>query len=162
MPRPDSRRPALFRGYELTRIIAAALLLGIIGLYYFQAVNPKTWVGLARDDTAESEDDDPQPASTPIVEWKETVTPIPDSDGASDPLEQDAYKEETLAVEDKTVVQPEEMASYWRLRDPEVAEVAFAVADALQARGVGTRLLEQLAARASAVGISTFLAEVLS
>ena len=37
------------------------------------------------------------------------------------------------------------LASYARLRDPAVAEVAFAVAERLQRLGVGTRLLEQLA-----------------
>ena len=48
-----------------------------------------------------------------------------------------------------------------RLRDPAAAEVAFVVADELQRRGIGTRLLEQLAARAAAVGIERFVAEVL-
>ena len=52
------------------------------------------------------------------------------------------------------------LANYVRLRDPRRAEVAFAVADALQGQGVGTRLLEQLAATAAAPGISTFVAEV--
>ena len=54
------------------------------------------------------------------------------------------------------------LASYARLRDPTTAEVAFAVADAEQGRGVGTRLLEQLAARASEAGIETFLADVVA
>jgi acetyl coenzyme A synthetase (ADP forming)-like protein len=53
------------------------------------------------------------------------------------------------------------LASYARLRDPRVAEVAFAVADELQGRGVGTRLLERLAERAAATGIERFVAEVL-
>ena len=53
------------------------------------------------------------------------------------------------------------VANYVRLRDPSVAEAAFAVADADQRRGIGTRLLEQLAHRAAAVGIERFLAEVL-
>ena len=52
-------------------------------------------------------------------------------------------------------------ASYVRLRDPAAAESAFAVADDVQGRGLGTRMLEQLAARASAVGIERFLAIVL-
>ena len=52
-------------------------------------------------------------------------------------------------------------ANYVRLRDPAVAESAFAVADAEQGRGIGTRLLERLAARAAAVGIERFVAEVL-
>jgi acetate---CoA ligase (ADP-forming) len=53
------------------------------------------------------------------------------------------------------------LASYVRLRDPDVAEVAFAVADADQGRGIGTRLLEQLAARAGDHGIRRFVAYVL-
>ena len=53
------------------------------------------------------------------------------------------------------------LASYARLRDPDAAEAAFAVADEQQGRGVGTRLLEQLAGRAAAVGIERFVAEVM-
>ena len=53
------------------------------------------------------------------------------------------------------------VATYVRLRDPRAAEVAFAVADELQGRGIATRLLEQLAAAASAAGIEEFLAEVM-
>jgi acetyl coenzyme A synthetase (ADP forming)-like protein len=54
------------------------------------------------------------------------------------------------------------LASYSRLRDPAAAEVAFAVADELQGRGVGTRLLERLAERAAEAGIERFVAEVLA
>ena len=54
------------------------------------------------------------------------------------------------------------LASYVRLRDPSVAEVAFTVADDHQGRGVGPRLLEQLADRAGAVGVERFVAEVLA
>jgi acetate---CoA ligase (ADP-forming) len=54
------------------------------------------------------------------------------------------------------------LASYVRLRDPTRAEVAFLVADEFQRRGIGTRLLEQLAGRAAAVGIERFVAEVLA
>jgi acetyl coenzyme A synthetase (ADP forming)-like protein len=54
------------------------------------------------------------------------------------------------------------VASYERLRDPTVAEAAFSVADEYQRHGIGTRLLEQLARRAAAVGIESFLAEVLA
>ena len=53
------------------------------------------------------------------------------------------------------------VATYVRLRDPRVAEAAFAVADDYQRRGIGTRLLERLAERAAAAGIETFIAEVL-
>jgi acetate---CoA ligase (ADP-forming) len=54
------------------------------------------------------------------------------------------------------------VANYERLRDPTVAEAAFSVADEYQRHGIGTRLLEQLARRASEVGIESFLAEVLA
>jgi acetyl coenzyme A synthetase (ADP forming)-like protein len=54
------------------------------------------------------------------------------------------------------------LASWARLRDPTSAEVAFAVADALQGKGIGTRLLEQLAGLAAEAGIERFVAEVLS
>jgi acetyl coenzyme A synthetase (ADP forming)-like protein len=52
------------------------------------------------------------------------------------------------------------VGNYIRLRDPAAAEAAFVVADELQGRGVGTRLLEQLAMRAAAIGIRDFVAEV--
>ena len=52
-------------------------------------------------------------------------------------------------------------ANYVRLRDPHTAEAAFAVADDFQEKGIGTRLLEQLAPRAAAHGIEAFIAEVL-
>ena len=54
------------------------------------------------------------------------------------------------------------LANYVRLRDPLTAEVAFAVADSYQARGIGTRLVEQLAARAASHGIERFVGEVMA
>jgi acetyl coenzyme A synthetase (ADP forming)-like protein len=54
------------------------------------------------------------------------------------------------------------LANYVRLRDPSAAEVAFTVADSYQGRGIGTRLLEQLAARAAANGIERFVGEVMA
>ena len=54
------------------------------------------------------------------------------------------------------------IANYVRLRDPATAEAAFVVADEEQGRGIGTRLLEQLAARAAETGIGRFVAEVLA
>ena len=54
------------------------------------------------------------------------------------------------------------VANYVRLRDPTTAEAAFAVADEHQRRGIGTRLLEQLAARAAEVGVERFVASVLA
>jgi acetyl coenzyme A synthetase (ADP forming)-like protein len=52
------------------------------------------------------------------------------------------------------------VGEYDRLRDPTSAEAAFAVADELQGRGIGTRLLERLAALAAEHGIERFVAEV--
>ena len=54
------------------------------------------------------------------------------------------------------------LAEYALLDDGTRAEVAFAVADELQGRGVGTRLLEQLAVLAGANGVRAFVAEVLA
>jgi acetate---CoA ligase (ADP-forming) len=54
------------------------------------------------------------------------------------------------------------VANYVRLRDPAVAEAAFVVADEEQGRGIGTRLLEHLAERASENGVSRFVAEVMA
>jgi acetate---CoA ligase (ADP-forming) len=54
------------------------------------------------------------------------------------------------------------LANYVRLRDPLTAEVAFAVADGYQARGIGTRLVEQLAARAASRGVERFVGEVMA
>lgn len=54
------------------------------------------------------------------------------------------------------------VGNYERLRDPTVAEAAFAVADEYQRRGIGTRLVEQLADRAGRQGIERMVAEVLA
>ncbi len=53
------------------------------------------------------------------------------------------------------------VGNYVRLRDRHTAEAAFAVADAYQRQGIGTRLLEQLALRAAEHAIDAFVAEVL-
>ena len=53
-------------------------------------------------------------------------------------------------------------ASYDGLREPGVAEVAFAVADDDQRRGIGMRMLEQLAEIAADRGIHRFDAEVMA
>ena len=54
------------------------------------------------------------------------------------------------------------VASWNGLREMRVAEVAFAVADDLHGRGIGTRTLEQLAAIAADRGIRRFDAEVMA
>jgi acetate---CoA ligase (ADP-forming) len=54
------------------------------------------------------------------------------------------------------------VANYVRLRDPKLAETAFAVADEQQGRGIGTRLLEQLARRGADVGVERFVAYVMA
>src|SRR5690349_16734005 len=53
------------------------------------------------------------------------------------------------------------LGTYIRLRDPSRAEVAFAVADDMQRRGIGSRLLERLAVHARLEGIERFVAQVL-
>jgi acetate---CoA ligase (ADP-forming) len=63
-----------------------------------------------------------------------------------------------VGLEDGRVVS---LASYVCLRDAGTAQVAFAVADELQGRGIATRMLERLAALANACGIEEFLAEVM-
>jgi GNAT superfamily N-acetyltransferase len=50
---------------------------------------------------------------------------------------------------------------YYRLDNPEVAEVAFVVEDNEQRKGIGTQLLQQLALLARENGIRHFVAEVL-
>jgi acyl-CoA synthetase (NDP forming)/GNAT superfamily N-acetyltransferase len=54
------------------------------------------------------------------------------------------------------------VASFDGLREKGVAEVAFAVADELQGHGIGTRMLEQLAAIAARRSIHRFDAEVMT
>jgi acetate---CoA ligase (ADP-forming) len=54
------------------------------------------------------------------------------------------------------------VGSYTRIGHGDTAEMAFAVEDSEQGRGIGTRLLEQLAGRARDAGISRFVAEVLA
>ncbi|MEZ5101359.1 MAG: GNAT family N-acetyltransferase [Thermoleophilia bacterium] len=53
------------------------------------------------------------------------------------------------------------IGSWARLRDESAAEVAFVVEDREQGRGIGTRLLEQMAIDAGRVGVERFVAEVL-
>lgn len=65
-----------------------------------------------------------------------------------------------LAGEDGTV-RVVALGTFVRLRDRSRAEVAFAVADELQRRGIAGRLLERLAAHARAEGIELFVAQVL-
>ena len=54
------------------------------------------------------------------------------------------------------------VAGFDGLREPQAAEVAFAVADDFRGRGVGTRMLEQLAAIAADRGVTRFDAEVMA
>ena len=53
------------------------------------------------------------------------------------------------------------IGTYVRLRDPSRAEVAFAVSDDMQRRGIGSRLLERLAVHARQEGVDRFVAQVL-
>jgi acyl-CoA synthetase (NDP forming)/RimJ/RimL family protein N-acetyltransferase len=53
------------------------------------------------------------------------------------------------------------VSGYDRLNEPDAAEVAFAVSEEMQGRGLATRMLEQLAEIAAARGITRFDAEVM-
>lgn len=64
-------------------------------------------------------------------------------------------------VDDEGISRVIALGTYVRLRDPARAEVAFVVADDFQRRGIGTRLLERLAAHARVEGIERFVAQVL-
>jgi acetyl coenzyme A synthetase (ADP forming)-like protein len=65
----------------------------------------------------------------------------------------------TLAADEEERVVA--LGTWSRLRDPAAAEAAFAVDDEHQGRGIGTRLVEQLADLAADAGIERFVAEVL-
>lgn len=105
MRRPASSPPGLFRGNELRRLISAVLFLGVVGLFYNH---------FRRTQIADKAKEAETPAAT-AIEWHETVVPIPDSDGAQDSIEKDAFREEAEALVDKKPYMAEEMASYWRL-----------------------------------------------
>jgi acetate---CoA ligase (ADP-forming) len=85
----------------------------------------------------------------PLIDER-AVAPMVDPDWAERGALVGTYEDEIVAL-----------GSYVRLRDLRTAEVAFAVADDFQGRGIGTRLLERLAELAAAAGIEEFLAEVL-
>jgi acyl-CoA synthetase (NDP forming)/RimJ/RimL family protein N-acetyltransferase len=53
------------------------------------------------------------------------------------------------------------VSGYDRLNEPDAAEVAFAVGEEMQGRGLATRMLEQLAEVAATRGITRFDAEVM-
>ena len=64
-----------------------------------------------------------------------------------------------IARHDREIVA---VAGYDQLRDPAAAEVSFAIAEPFQRRGLGTRMLEQLAEHAAALGLERFQADVLA
>jgi RimJ/RimL family protein N-acetyltransferase len=75
----------------------------------------------------------------------------------------DHYHHEALVATSSDTAEIVGVARYVGLpADPRAAEVAIAVADAWQGRGLGTVLLEDLVARARAAGIQRFVATCLS
>ena len=76
--------------------------------------------------------------------------------------EVDHHMHEALAALDATGGEPLGVARFIRTKDdPHVAEVAVAVVDEWQGRGLGTELLSELAARAREEGVEHFSAFVL-
>ena len=76
--------------------------------------------------------------------------------------EVDHHTHEALAALDATGGEPLGVARFIRTKDdPRVAEVAVAVVDDWQGRGLGTELLRELAARAREEGVEHFSAFVL-
>jgi GNAT superfamily N-acetyltransferase len=75
----------------------------------------------------------------------------------------DHHDHEALGAADATDGTGVAVARYVRLEDdPAHAEIALAIADAWQSRGLGTLLLDRLAVRARAEGITTFTGLVLA
>ena len=74
----------------------------------------------------------------------------------------DHFTREALVALDAVAGEGVGIAGYVRdAHDPEGAEVTYLVTDAWQGRGVGTALLERLAARARAAGLERFTATTL-
>lgn len=77
--------------------------------------------------------------------------------------EVDHHDHEALVALVASTREPAGVGRYIRIDDePEIAEVAVAVPDAWQGRGVGTELLARLAERAREENVSTFRATCLS
>jgi GNAT superfamily N-acetyltransferase len=76
--------------------------------------------------------------------------------------EVDHHDHEALLAEERGTGAGIGVARFIRLEDPQVAEIALAVTDAWQGRGVGTILLQRLTDRAREEGIARFSAEVLA
>src|SRR5581483_7414722 len=78
-----------------------------------------------------------------------------------DPYVHGSWPESLSLLAERAPGEVAALASYVQLRDPRRAEVAFAVRDELQGRGIGMRLLERLAVHAADAGIEQFVAQVL-
>ena len=77
--------------------------------------------------------------------------------------EVDHHDHEALVASDSASGEPAGVGRFIRIAaEPKIAEVAVAVPDAWQGRGVGTALLELLAERARDEGVETFRATCLS
>jgi GNAT superfamily N-acetyltransferase len=77
-------------------------------------------------------------------------------------LDVDHADHEALVAYDCATGRPAGVGRYVRVADaPDTAEVALTVLDAWQGRGVGPRLLDELAARAAEHGVTRLRADVL-
>ncbi len=77
-------------------------------------------------------------------------------------VEADASGAERVALIGRQAGRVVAAAAYVELREKGVAEVSFAVADEFQRRGIGTRMLEQLASVGAERGVRRFDAEVMA
>lgn len=105
----------MFRGGELPRLLTMVVMLGVVALLMAKAKEARTWRWL----TGESEH-----AVAVARQAKPSAAPVPGGESSKSTAQQsfepdreelEALQEELEAVDDKTILNPEEMPAYWRL-----------------------------------------------
>ncbi len=109
MRRLHDRRPAtFFRGAEFARLLTLVAMLGVLFMLMQRAGDPQTWKWFAPDDTVAQ-----APSLPERLPPKSSAPRVGPTD--SDPLEQDAAREELAAIADRVPLAADEMPAYWRL-----------------------------------------------